>query len=147
MVSSHAPWTPVLPMVDWDDMDGGAVFEPYRRDGYPPEEIWWDVDVLRDGYAHSVAYTIDAMAEFAEGFLDDNTLLVVSGDHQAAPWVTGAEGADVPVHVFAREAGLLEPFLEWGFTPGTLPAAGADTHRMDEFRQWFVEAFSGSEAP
>jgi len=146
MVSSHAPWTPILPMVDWEAMDGGAVFEPYRRDGYPPEETWWDVDILRDGYAHSMAYSVEAMAEFAERFLNDNTLLVVSGDHQAAPWVTGAEGADVPVHVFARDAALVEPFLEWGFSSGTLPAPGGPVHRMDDFRAWFVRAFSGGAA-
>lgn len=48
MVSSHAPWTPVVPIVAWDDMGDGRIFEPYRIDGYPPEEIWWDVDVLRE---------------------------------------------------------------------------------------------------
>jgi len=143
MVSSHAPWTPVLPLVDWDAVADGEMFEPYRLDGYPPEEIWWDVDVLRTGYAQSIDYSLQVMAEFAERFLDDRTLLVVLGDHQAAPWVTGVEGSDVPVHVFARDALLLEPFLEWGFSPGAFPDPGSATHRMDEFREWFVRAFSG----
>ena len=26
MVSSHAPWTPVLPLLDWDDMGDGTAF-------------------------------------------------------------------------------------------------------------------------
>jgi hypothetical protein len=142
MVSSHAPWTPVLPLVDWDAMEGGTVFEPYRQEGYPPEEIWWDVEVLRDGYARSMAYSIDAMAEFAERRLDDRTLLIVSGDHQAAPWVTGAEGADVPVHVLSRDPSILEPFLEWGFSPGALPSPERPARRMDSFRMWFVGAYS-----
>lgn len=144
MVSSHAPWTPVLPLLEWESMGDGSVFEPYRQDGYPPEEIWWDVDVLRDGYARSMAYSLEAMAGFAEHVLDDRTLLIVSGDHQAAPWVTGATGADVPVHVFARDPALVEPFLEWGFRPGALPGPPATAHRMDAFREWFVEAYSGA---
>jgi hypothetical protein len=145
MVSSHAPWTPVVPLVDWDAMDEGRVFEPYRLEGYPPEEIWWDVGVLRDGYAQSMAYSVEAMVQFAERFLDDGTLLIVAGDHQAAPWVTDAEDADVPVHVFARDAALLEPFLSWGFESGTLPGVAVPTHRMDRFREWFVRAYSGSD--
>ncbi len=143
MVSSHAPWTPVLPLVDWDDIGDGTIFEPHRLDGYPPEEIWWDVAALRTGYAHSLAYSLDAMAGFAAGVLDERTLLIVAGDHQAAPWVTGASDPDVPVHVIARDPALLEPFLEWGFRPGALPRSG-EGHRMDEFREWFVRAFSGA---
>lgn len=143
MVSSHAPWTPVLPLVPWDEMGDGSVFEPYRLEGYPPEEIWWDVGVLREGYARSVAYSIDAMAEFAERFLDDETLLIVSGDHQAAPWVTGASGAEVPVHVIARDPALVRPFLDWGFRPGPFPGPEGSAHRMDEFREWLVRAYSG----
>ena len=143
MLSSHAPWSPVLPLVDWDDVQDGATFEPYRLEGYPPEEMWWDVDVLRDGYARSLGYSLEAMTAFTERFLDEQTLLVVLGDHQAAPWVTGASGADVPVHVIARDSTVLEPFLDWEFQPGPFPPSGAATHRMDEFREWFVPAFSG----
>jgi hypothetical protein len=143
MVSSHAPWTPVLPLIEWDGLGDGSVFEPYRQDGYPPEEIWWDVDVLRDGYARSIAYSLEAAVEFAERYMDDRTLLIVSGDHQAAPWVTGAEGADVPVHVIARDPALVGPFLDWGFRHGAAPGGPLSAHRMDAFRQWFVEAYSG----
>ena len=143
MLSSHAPWTPVLPLVDWDVVADGEVFEPYRQEGYPPEEIWWDVDVLREGYAQSLDYSLQAMAEFAERFLDDRTLLIVLGDHQAAPWVTGASGSDVPVHVIARDAELLQPFLGWGFRAGVVPDGGGVVARMDEFREWFVRSFSG----
>ena len=143
MVSSHAPWTPVLPLIDWDSVGDGAIFEPYREDGYPPEELWWDIQALREGYARSLDYSLQAMAEFAERFLDDGTLLVVVGDHQAAPWVTGASSPDVPVHVIARDPALLEPFLEWGFSPGAFPDPEGSPPRMAEFREWFVRAFSG----
>jgi len=146
MVTSHAPWTPVLPLLDWDDMGDGSAFEPFRVEGHPPEEIWWDVGALREGYAHSIAYALDAAMGFAERYLDERTLLIVAGDHQAAPWVTGASEDDdrVPVHVLARDPSLLEPFLAWGFTRGLEPAAGAPAPRMDAFRGWFVRAFSGA---
>ena len=143
MVSSHAPWTPVLPLIDWDSVGDGAIFEPYREDGYPPEELWWDIQALRDSYARSLDYSLQAMAEFAERFLDERTLLVVLGDHQAAPWVTGVSGPNVPVHVIAPDPTLLKPFFEWGFHPGAFPDPEGSPLRLDEFREWFVRAFSG----
>jgi hypothetical protein len=148
MVSSHAPWTPVLPLLEWSELGDGSAFEPYRLEGYPPEDLWWDVDALRENYGRSLSYALDAAFRFAERYLDDRTLLIVSGDHQAAPWVTEAEGADVPVHAIARDPDLLEPFLEWGFRPGALPDPQRSAPRMDEFRDWFVPAFSdGSPTP
>lgn len=144
MVSSHAPWTPIVPLVDWDAVGDGSVFEPHRVDGYPPEEVWWDVQVLREGYAQSLDYSLQVMAEWAERFLDDRTLLLVVGDHQAAPWVTGATGSEVPVHVISRDAELLEPFFAWGFQPGALPDPQQPPQRMDAFREWFVRAFSSA---
>ncbi|MEQ1855154.1 MAG: hypothetical protein ABL963_01725 [Longimicrobiales bacterium] len=147
MVSSHAPWTPIVPLVEWDDVGDGSVFEAQRMEGDPPEEAWWDVDILRSGYAHSLAYSLESMLQFTERYLDERTLLIVAGDHQAAPWVTGSSSPNVPVHVMARDAALLEPFEELGFVRGAFPDASQAVHRMDEFRTWFVGAYSGSEAP
>ena len=143
MVSSHAPWTPVLPMIGWDEVGDGSRFEPFRQEGHPPEELWVDIDVLREQYAESIDYSLEAMTGYVEHYMDDRTLLIVMGDHQAAPWVIGAAGEDVPVHVFASDRSLLKPFLDWGFVPGAFPGRQGEAHRMDEFRSWFIEAFSG----
>ncbi len=142
MVSSHAPWTPVVPLLEWDELGDGRIFEPYREDGYPPEEMWWDVETLRVSYARSLDYSLRVMAEFAAR-LSDETLLIVVGDHQAAPWVTGASSPNVPIHVIAHDPALVEPFLDWGFRPGATPSLGSSVRRMSEFRPWFVGAFSG----
>jgi hypothetical protein len=142
MVSSHAPWTPILPMIDWDEIGDGSGFEPFRQEGHPPEELWIDIEQLRVQYAQSIDYSLQAMSGYAERFLDDRTLLIVMGDHQAAPWVTNATDPDVPVHVFAKDPALLEPFLAWGFLAGAFPDATQEPRRMDEFRGWFVRAFT-----
>jgi hypothetical protein len=147
MVSSHAPWTPVLPLLDWDAIADGAAFEPYRVEGDPPEEIWWDVDGLRANYAPSVAYSLEATTQFVERYLDERTLLIVVGDHQAAPWVTGTSDPVVPAHVFSRDPALLGPFRELGFASGAFPDLGREALRMDAFREWFVRAYSGPTAP
>jgi hypothetical protein len=146
MVSSHAPWTPILPILDWDSIGDGSVYAPFGQEGHPPEELWIDTDELRRGYARSLDYSLQAMTGFAERAMDARALLIVLGDHQAAPWVTGAVAATVPVHVIAGDPSLIEPFLEWGFRPGAFPDAGQAPHRMDEFRDWFVHAFSDGDA-
>ena len=147
LVSSHAPWVPTLPVVDWDRIGNGEAFAPFKQEGHPPEELWIDTDQLRANYALSLDYSLAAAASFAEKYLDDHTLLIVLGDHQAAPWVTGSANPAVPMHVLTRDPALLQPFLDWGFRAGAFPNPTQPERRMDQFRGWFVQAFSGAPAP
>jgi hypothetical protein len=146
-ISSHAPWTPILPVLDdWDSIGDGAVFARWGVGGERPEELWRDPDRVRAHYAMSVEYAVHAMTAYAERFVDEKTLLMVLGDHQPAPLITG-EGAawDVPVHVISGDAALLRPFLEWGFVEGAWPEPDPDREALgvDHFRDWFVHAYSG----
>jgi len=148
LLSSHSPWTPVLPVLPWDSLGDGSVFEPHARAGHPPEEVWWYTDLLRQDYVRSLEYSVRVVFEFAERYVDDRTLLLAPGDHQPLPWIMGdGAGSDVPMHVISGDPALLEPFLEWGFVPGVLPPPGPAAARMDQFREWFVRAFSGSVEP
>jgi hypothetical protein len=147
LISSHAPWTPILPVLDdWDTIGDGAVFAAWENAGEPPRELWLDTDRVREHYALSVEYAVHAMASYAERYLDERTLLIVLGDHQPAPLVTGDDATwEVPVHVLSGSRALLEPFLEWGFAEGAWPPAseGPTVKGMDYFRDWFIEAYSG----
>ena len=146
LVSSHIPWTPIVPMLLWDSIGNGSVFAPFEAQGAPPGELF-DPEQLRVDYPKSLSYSLDATIGFAENYVDDKTLFIVLGDHQPVPWVTGEDVTrDVPIHVITRDKALLEPFLAWGFSPGTYPNPTQPEHRMDEFRSWFVHAFSDSTA-
>ena len=145
LISSHAPWTPILPVLDdWESLGDGEVFLQWEGAGEAPADLWRDTDRVREHFALSVDYALAAMTGWAERFVDDGTLVIALGDHQPAPLITG-EGAspDAPVHVMARDPALLEPFLEWGFVPGAIPPT-RDGVGMDQFRSWFVNAFSGN---
>ncbi|MDX1567004.1 MAG: hypothetical protein R3223_04330, partial [Longimicrobiales bacterium] len=145
LISSHAPWTPILPVLsDWGAIGDGSIFAPWENAGERPEELWRDVERVREHFALSVDYAVHAMTSYAERYVDDGTLLIVMGDHQPAPLITG-EGADraVPVHVLSGDPDLVEPFVSWGFQRGAFPPHGKDPPRMDVFRAWFVEAYSG----
>jgi hypothetical protein len=144
LISSHAPWTPILPVLDdWEGLGDGDVFAPWENAGEPPAELWRDSDRVREHFALSVDYALHAMAGYVERYVDEGTLLIALGDHQPAPLITG-EGAsrDVPIHVIAGDPALLDPFLAWGFIPGAFPAREEEGLGMEEFRRWFVEAFS-----
>lgn len=149
LISSHAPWTPILTVLDdWDAIGDGTVFAQWENAGETPVELWRDHDRVREHYALSVDYAVAAMTGYAERYVDEQTLLIVMGDHQPAPMITGEDASrEVPVHVISGDPGLLTPFLDWGFAPGALPDPGAPQRRMDEFRDWFVRAFSTPTVP
>jgi hypothetical protein len=144
LISSHAPWTPIAPVLgDWDAIGDGAVFSRWAGIGDPPEVVWREPERVRQQYTLAIDYVLNVLASYAKRFVDERTLLIIVGDHQPAPIVTG-EGAhrDVPMHVISGDPALLEPFVAWGFSPGMRPDAGAPVRRMDAFRDFFLRAFS-----
>jgi hypothetical protein len=145
LISSHAPWTPVPPVLeDWSAIGDGTVFSRWADMGDPPEVVWRDPERVREQYTLSIDYVLGVLASYAVHFVDRRTLLIVVGDHQPAPLITGeGAGRDVPIHVISGSAPLLEPFLAWGLRPGMVPAPDQPVRRMDQFRDWFLGAFSG----
>ncbi|MDZ7852135.1 MAG: alkaline phosphatase [Halomonas sp.] len=154
LISSHAPWTPILPVLDdWSAVGDGSVFARWEDAGETPEQLWQDLERVRDHYARSLDYALGASIRWAEDFVDDQTLVILLGDHQAAPLITGgnASGA-VPVHVISGDASLLEPFLARGFVPGTRPPRperypDGELPGQEVLRGWLHEAFGADEAP
>lgn len=145
LISSHAPWTPILPVLDdWSSIEDGRIFAPWEKAGDLPEMLWQDIERIRDHYAWSVDYAVKVTGRWAERVVDDNTLLIVLGDHQAAPLITGddASGA-VPVHIISGDPALLAPFEARGFIPGTLPVLdqAAQAPRMSQLRHWLQSDF------
>ena len=148
LISSHAPWTPIPPVLDdWSAIGDGTVFSRWAQMGDPPEVVWRDPERVRHQYTLAIDYVLGVLASYAARFVDDHTLLILVGDHQPAPLITG-EGAsrDVPMHVISGSPALLEPFLAWGFAPGMQPG-NAPTRGMDLFRDWFLGTFSDRGEP
>jgi hypothetical protein len=144
LISSHAPWTPIAPVLeDWSSIGDGSVFSQWAEAGDPPEVVWRDPERVRRQYTLAIAYVLDVLASYAANFVDARTLLILVGDHQPAPLITGEDaGRDVPMHVISGDPDLLARFIAWGFSPGMRPATGAQAKRMDQFRDFFLETFS-----
>jgi hypothetical protein len=146
LISSHAPWTPILPVLsDWDTIGDGSVFSPWRDAGERPQDLWLDHNRVREHFALSVDYAINVVTGYAERYVDDRTLLVVMGDHQPAPLITGDDASRaVPVHIISGDRALVQPFWDWGFSDTAFPPVDETPMRMGAFRDWFVRAYSRS---
>jgi len=144
LISSHAPWTPIIDIVDWDHVGDGEIFERWRDAGEPPQELWQDIEKIRDHFGRSVEYSVRVSLDFAARFMDDNTLMILMGDHQPATLITGHQASSsAPVHIIAANDSLLEPFRRRGFRDGLTPGKVSTAPKMDQLRGWLHDDFGG----
>ncbi len=145
LISSHAPWTKIPRMVPWSKVGDGSIFGRI-----PPEEstqagLFGDAKRARSAYGHSIEYSMRALFSFVQHYGNDNTVLVVLGDHQPATLVTG-EGAthDVPISVIAHDPKVMQQIAGWGWQDGMLPSPQAPVWPMASFRDRFLTSFGSS---
>jgi phosphatidylglycerophosphate synthase len=135
LVSSHAPWTRIPPLVDWSTVGDGSIFHRLPVDTTGRGD-------LAQGYGLSIQYSLRALFSFVERYGDRNLVLVVLGDHQPSRVVTGRRpGHDVPISVIARDPAVLRRIAGWGWVDGIRPDARAPVWRMSAFRNRFLAAF------
>ncbi|MFI6760785.1 sulfatase [Micromonospora sp. NPDC050417] len=142
LVSSHAPWTPIPQLVDWDDVGDGSIFGPMAKGADAADAGRGNSSQIRTQYRRSIEYSLNTLISYVETYGDDNLVLVFLGDHQPAPAVTGA-GADrdVPITIVAHDPAVLERISGWGWQDGLNPAPLAPVWSMDAFRDKFLKAF------
>jgi len=141
LISSHAPWTPLPTLIDWDRVGDGSVFNAQAESGDTPSVVWADPNRVRSQYIKSIDYTLETLGSYMARY-GKNTLFILLGDHQPASIVTG-EGAsrDVPMHIVSGNPEILKRLDSWHWQAGMTPLKDTPTYRMDEFRRKFVESF------
>lgn len=143
LISSHAPWTPIPYLIDWNAVGDGTVFNAQTSSGETPEIVWQDPQKIRSQYRKSIEYVLATLVSFASTYGDDNLVILAFGDHQPAPLVTGdSDSRDVIAHLIARDPEVMEAMADWQWTEGMLPAANAPVWRMDELRPRLIESFT-----
>jgi hypothetical protein len=143
LTSSHTPWTPVPRSIDWDAVGDGSVYAPMAREGEKRSVLWKDPGRVRIEYARSIAYSMSTLVSWTEKYGDDDLVLVIFGDHQAASTVSGrGAGHDVPITIVSHDPAVLDRISEWGWQDGLKPGPRAPVRKMDEFRDMFLTAFS-----
>lgn len=129
LTSSHHPWNRIPPYVnDWDKLGDGSVFHkmPARRfnNGFVSGHQF------KRAFGASIEYVMRSVGEYIERLPDQNTLIIVLGDHQPRKPIvdmdTGSWG--VPIHILSRDPALVDRFEALDYTPGITPErpAGQD---------------------
>jgi hypothetical protein len=131
MVSSHAPWRELPPLVDdFETLNQahGATFveraetRVQRRLGrYLHGERHTYMGTLSDDvalrYRHAILYDLSVLERHL-ATLKDDALVILLGDHQPPFISTETASFDTPVHVLARDPELLRELSAQGFVPG-----------------------------
>ncbi len=141
LVSSHAPWVPVPDLVPWNAVGDGTIFNEMAERGDPPDVVWRDRDRVRAQYGKAVDYALRTVFEWATRQGEEPPLLLVLGDHQAAPFVALDDRADVPAHLIGP-ADLVAGAESWGWVEGLVPAPDGDVPGMDVMRDRILSAWS-----
>ena len=142
LISSHAPWTPVATLVDWDDVGDGTIFNTQAESGDPPSVIWADPERVRRQYIQTIDYSLETLGSYMARFGED-TVFVILGDHQPAAIITGPDASRaVPIHVVSSDRELIARFEREGFTPGMRPMEQTREWPMNATRQVLIQLFS-----
>ena len=147
LVSSHIPWTRIPRLIDWRKLGDGSIFNRLQVDESTKAALFSHPAEARAAYGRSIEYSLSALISFVQHHGDDNTVLVVLGDHQPATMITG-EGAGhaVPISVIAHDPVVLRRIAGWGWNDGLRPAAQAPVWPMSAFRDRFLSAFGSQPA-
>jgi hypothetical protein len=143
MVSSHAPWDEVPPLVDdpltvrpsalpppvYGTPEGTVLRRLSRYDRTERRFPWMEQldGAMRRGYQTSIDYDLRVLARYLAERADD-ALVIILGDHQPPVIATADQSFDAPVHVLSRAPQRLQTVLARGFVPGlTLPGDAPPT--------------------
>ena len=142
LISSHAPWTPIPALLPWEALGDGRVFDAMAQAGPTPQEVWGDLERVRDQFAQAIDYSLRTVGAFAERRAGaEAPLMIVLGDHQPATFVTREDtGRNVPIHLIGPPEAVAR-LDGWGWTPGLIAGPDAPVWGMAAFRDRFVAAF------
>ncbi|MPZ61022.1 MAG: CDP-alcohol phosphatidyltransferase family protein [Propionibacteriales bacterium] len=143
LASSHSPWAPLPHLIEWNRLGDGSVFHRIRDRAQSTEELWRNPENVEAAYARSIAYCLRTVISFVEKYGDDDLVLILLGDHQPSPVVSGDEASrDVPVTVIAHDPAVIDRISGWGWQDGMRPNSQAPVWPMDAFRDRFLAAYS-----
>jgi hypothetical protein len=144
LVSSHAPWTTVpTPVDDWSKIKSGAIFQSHPKVTFPTG--WLGSPQIRQAYLAAIRYDLNVLTRYLDEVLEGRALVLVVGDHQPLPDVTGgSDDQDVPIHAISRDERLLEPLLKRGYTPGLVPRPQSNSPYLATLFPTLLEAYSSA---
>ena len=141
LISSHASFSVQPPYIaDWETIGDGSLYKAREPVIYPIE--WPDLSNAGEAYLRSLEYEFETIGNYLAQSVARDTLVIILGDHQPNLQLTGpGESWLVPVHVISRNARLLTPFRERGYTAGLFPDQPLPHAGMESFFPGFLQDF------
>jgi hypothetical protein len=128
-------------MIPWKDLGNGSIFKRVPMDK-EPSSFWWHPRRVKAAYARSLEYSLKVLISFVQNYAKKNLVLVVVGDEQPLPIVSGTTTShDVPISIIAHDRSVLTRIGGWGWQSGLLPSPHAPVMRMSAFRDHFLTAY------
>jgi phosphatidylglycerophosphate synthase len=145
LISSHTPWTRIPRLIPWDQVGDGSIFNRIPPAASSRASLLGDSTRARKAYGQSIEYSLSTLFSFVQRYGNDNTVLVVLGDHQPSTVVSG-QGAshDVPISVIAHDPKVLDQIAGWRWQDGLRPSSRAPVWPMAAFRDRFLGAFGST---
>lgn len=145
LISSHAPWSRTPLMIDQSAVGDGSVYNGMPEQLPSETDIWPSPERVQAAYGTSIEYSLNALITFVTTYGDDDMVVVLLGDHQPAPIVSGEDaGYDVPIAIVSPDPAVLDRISGWRWEQGLHPDPDAPVWRMDAFRDRLLAAYGSS---
>ncbi len=145
-VSSHMPWNRIPEQVPWNEVGNGSIFNRIPMD-HETGAFWSNPPRVQAAYGRSIVYSLNSLISFVQHLNDKNLVMVILGDHQPLPIVSGHNSNhDVPISIIAHDPKVLKQIGSWGWGPGLRPKRSAPVWPMSAFRNRFLTAFDSKPA-
>ena len=145
-VSSHMPWNRIPEQIRWKDVGNGSIYNKIPMD-HETGAFWSNPARVKAAYGRSIVYSLNSLISFVKHDDDKNLVMVVLGDHQPLPIVSGHNSNhDVPISIIAHDPKVLKQVGSWGWNPGLQPKHNAPVWPMSAFRNRFFTAFDSKPA-
>lgn len=142
LVSSHAPWNEVPPIVqDPTELGDGAIYArlPVSR----AATRWTGLEESSAAFARAIAYDLDVLRAHVMNEVRGDTLVVLLGDHQPPGGATeGSKTRGAVVHVLSRKAAFIDAFRRRGYTAGMRPSGPPPYPGFETFMPALLADFS-----
>jgi phosphatidylglycerophosphate synthase len=145
-VSSHMPWNRIPQQIPWSQVGNGSIYNRIPSD-HETGAFWSDPTRVQAAYGRSIVYSLNTLTSFVQHYGDKNLVMIVLGDHQPLPIVSGQQSNhDVPISIIAHDPKVLKQIGSWGWNAGLQPNANAPLWPMSAFRNQFLSAFDSHTA-
>ena len=145
-VSSHMPWNRIPHLIGWNQVGNGSIYNRIPME-YNTGNFWGNPPRVKAAYGRSIVYSLNALTSFVQHYGKKNLVMIVLGDHQPLPIVSGqSANHDVPISIVAHDPKVLKQIGSWGWGPGLRPDPHAPVWPMDAFRNRFLSAFDSPAA-